>query len=242
MTVTTEPLHLHGRTVPADRLRRIALSCGGTAETEEASETDADDGARHMLIVADPTQQDLLDGLTAPYAGCIEVDADDALTAAQIAAGAGTDLAVSLTTLTANRLPVAQAVVQAIAHRRPLEGEARQNIELAVHEAVTNALIHGNLRVDTIAEMTAEALADFSQRIAARLADPIYARRRIGILIAFVDEDIVVEVTDEGDGYAPALRRQPSTAFGRGIDLIQAVSAQTDVLDGGWRIRMRFAS
>lgn len=224
--------------MPQERLRRVAQECQAIAHTDAEFSHATDD--RLILLAGHPQQEDLDLGVAPPYSACIEDDRDPLRLTRDIQQALASDLSVSLSTASANRLLIAQAVVRGIAVHRPLQEDVRQNIELAVHEAVTNALIHGNLQIDSIARLSTDALAEFSEQLSCRLNDPDYSRRRIDIRVAFEPNEVVVDVIDEGEGYSPAVRHGETSAFGRGIDLIIAVAKEVDVLDGGWRIRMRF--
>src|SRR5947209_960158 len=72
-------------------------------------------------------------------------------------------------------------------------------LTLALHEAITNSLVHGNLEVaSTLKERDDNA---FAELLAARAADPHYASRFIHIRISYDGERCVWILTDEGPGF-----------------------------------------
>ncbi|NYZ14788.1 ATP-binding protein [Azospirillum sp. RWY-5-1] len=150
------------------------------------------------------------------------------------------DLYLSLTTRLANELHLAGRIVAAIDARRPLSEHRRDDLELALHEAVSNALVHGNLQVEGMKGVSMAALDRFSSDLAVRLADPVFSRRRIEVVLDFEHGAVVVEVGDEGRGFQLD-GRGGHGASGRGLGLISTIAESYELLDGGRRIRMRFA-
>lgn len=164
--------------------------------------------------------------------------------AAMLAEAAGNDLYLNLTTATAHDLQLGGRLLAALNARHPLTGDHRDDVELALHEAVSNALVHGNLGVAGMKELSARELERFSRDLGDRLADPALAARRIVIAIRIdPTEDggpmATVEITDEGAGFTPS-PRAGAGASGRGLDLIASISEGLEIEDGGRRIRMRF--
>ncbi|HEY0837432.1 MAG TPA: ATP-binding protein [Azospirillum sp.] len=231
---------LHGLGIPQDRLRRLAGALGMACWTGG----DGAGAARVVLLFGDGDAAEQPAHWLRPFAAWIETDtrSDDAL-GRSIARAAGTDLYASITTGTANRLHLAARVVAALSSRRTLSETQRDDIELALHEAISNAVVHGNLQVDGMKGLSVAALDRFSHDLAARIADPTFAGRLIEVTVRLEPQAAVVEVTDEGDGFAPtapagAVGAAPS---GRGLDLISAIAERVELLDEGRRIRMRFA-
>ncbi|MCP1613776.1 hypothetical protein J2848_005473 [Azospirillum lipoferum] len=185
-----------------------------------------------------------------PVAAWIEPPAGTALSepviqlAEMLAEAAGNDLYLNLTTATAHDLQLGGRLLAALNARHPLTGDHRDDVELALHEAVSNALVHGNLGVAGMKELSARELERFSRDLGARLADPALAARRIAIAIRIDPAEdnrplATVEISDEGAGFTPGPRTSTG-ASGRGLDLIAGISAGLEIEDGGRRIRMRF--
>lgn len=189
-------------------------------------------------------------------------DEDDGGVAALLAEASGTDLYVNLTTATAHDLHLGGRLLTAIEARHPLSGLRRDDIELALHEAVSNALVHGNLGVSGMKELSARELERFSRDLGDGLADPVLAARRIAIAVRIDPPQAApagpgpagsqpevaaenrralatVEITDQGAGFVPS-RPERAGASGRGLDLIGSIADGLEIEDGGRRIRLRF--
>lgn len=149
------------------------------------------------------------------------------------------DLYAFVTTAAANQLHLAGRILQAIAARRTLVGAQRDDMELALHEAISNAVVHGNLQVEGMKGLSVAALERFSHDLAERMADPAYANRRVEVAAWLEDDAVTVEVADEGSGFARP-EHIDYGASGRGLDLIAAIAEEIQLLDSGRRIRMRF--
>ncbi|WP_051340723.1 ATP-binding protein [Azospirillum halopraeferens] len=233
--------------IAPDRALRLAHSLGlpcRPAAPDAAAPADGTADPRAALLVQGEGAG-AVDLWQRPVAAWVEVGplTDDALAQAVSAASAA-DLFASFTTASANRLHLAGRLVAAIAERRPLSDAQRDDLELALHEAISNALVHGNLQVEGMKGLSVAALDRFSAELASRMADPAYAGRRIVVRAWLEPRACVVEVADEGTGFAPRAPAGTGTAgggaSGRGLDLISAIAEGYELLDDGRRIRMRF--
>ncbi|WP_042689569.1 ATP-binding protein [Azospirillum sp. B506] len=242
----------------ADRLDRLARALRLSAAAEPAGP----DPLAVLLNGSESGGNAATDALwLPPVAAWIEPPAGtDAATLALalsplLADAAGSDLYVNLTTATAHDLQLGGRLLAALSARHPLDGDRRDDVELALHEAVSNALVHGNLGVAGMQELSARELERFSRDLADRLADPALAARRIVVALRIdpagdgTAEDgsagkgrrlATVEILDEGAGFTPGPRTNPG-ASGRGLDLIGSIADGLEIEDGGRRIRLRFA-
>ncbi|PWC34291.1 ATP-binding protein [Azospirillum sp. TSO35-2] len=262
---------LHGPAMAGSRLDRLAQSLGLPAVPADTTPPVTARGGS-VAAVFDGTGGADADALwLPPFAAWIEtVDADDgaAALAPLMAAAAAADLYVNLSTGTAHDLQLGSRLLAALAARHPLATERRDDIELALHEAVSNALVHGNLGVDGMKELSAAELERFSRDLGDRLADPRLAARRIAITVRIDRTDgskdgggedgdcedgggpiAVVEIADDGPGFVPNAVQpgaQPGApqpdhgASGRGLALIGTIADGLEICDGGRRVRLRF--
>ena len=117
--------------------------------------------------------------------------------------------------------------------------------ELALHEILVNAAVHGNLEVDS---GTAAAWRDLSfrhQRIEAALMDPVRAARLVTVALGWDEEHVIAAVIDQGHGYDPStIVSMPPDGVrrgcGRGLEIARA-AARVEVLMGGRCTRLTFA-
>lgn len=150
-------------------------------------------------------------------------------------------LFASLSTATANAVHLAGRVMAAVCARRSLTDAQRDDMELALHEAISNAVVHGNLQVAGMKGLNVDALDRFSHDLARRMADPAFAGRRVEVSCWLEPDTLTVDVTDEGSGFEPAPKAGATPdASGRGLDLIALLAHSVELLDHGRRIRMRF--
>jgi DNA-binding response OmpR family regulator len=119
-------------------------------------------------------------------------------------------------------------------------------IAMAFHEALVNALEHGNLELDS--SLKADLFTDqdpYQAMRAERMADEQYASRTVTVRVDVVPDRFAVEITDQGPGFdtskvaAPAadpdaLARQ----CGRGLAMIQVVMHQVLFNARGNEIRL----
>ncbi|WP_448189301.1 ATP-binding protein [Azospirillum sp. sgz301742] len=234
---------LHGLGVPPERMLRLAAALGLSMDSATPGAS-GDDGARVVVLVNDTDTASDPVHWARPFAAWIETaPLDDDAIATQVDRAAHADLYACLTTATANQLHLAGRIVDAIDSRCPLDETRRDDIELVLHEAISNAVVHGNLQVQGMKGLSVDALDRFSHDLAARMADPTYAARRVEVSCWLKPEgELLVEVADEGSGFVPHGRDGAAAgASGRGLDLITAIAQQVELLDNGRRIRIRFA-
>lgn len=150
------------------------------------------------------------------------------------------DLYANVTTGVVHDIGLARGMVTALDARCALSAEIRDDLEMAIHEAVSNALLHGNLQMPSLQGLSVEAIDRFGAEFSSKLADPAYAERRIEVTCTLQSRELVVDVIDQGAGFEVV---PPSNlkASGRGLILIATVCLNYEILDGGRRIRMRFA-
>ncbi len=99
-------------------------------------------------------------------------------------------------------------------------------LELAVQEAVTNGVEHGNLELQSVwkEEIREDGLDRFSIEKAARLKDRSYAEKRVRVLVNVDDIKIAISVQDQGSGFTPQSYMSSSAlnSYGRGLAMIRA--------------------
>lgn len=124
--------------------------------------------------------------------------------------------------------------------------KTRHKLELAFQEAVTNALDHGNLELDSRwRELIDAAGADkYSAVKKQRLSDPYYANRKLVISFEYSDDVLTIRVRDEGPGFCPPpsdLHEQKTASLkcsGRGIAIISRSVDELSYARGGRELCM----
>lgn len=126
-----------------------------------------------------------------------------------------------------------------------------EGLALALHEALVNAIVHGNLAVSS--DLKVDGDDTFARVLAERSADPAFAQRRVSVEYRHLGDECIISITDEGDGFdhdtwiatldadeqsdAPSLR--PS---GRGILMMRALSDGVEYRHGGRQVIVRLRS
>ncbi len=111
--------------------------------------------------------------------------------------------------------------------------ERAARIGLALHEALTNAMIHGNLGLSS--ELKEQPDNAFGRALAARCADPALCGRRVKMTLSFTTDGCDISIADEGNGFdyaavagdetTPAASDDsPLLCSGRGILIMRAFS------------------
>lgn len=134
-------------------------------------------------------------------------------------------LCVVVRTDTAFRLPLAAIVLDAVRRHADVDGAQCDSIELALHEAVANAVMHGNLEIDNNGRDGVAHYTGFCCDIDNRLNDPRVAGRSVTINAWWTNHRLWFAVGDEGSGFtghadAPALEQ----LHGRGMLLMRELA------------------
>ena len=101
----------------------------------------------------------------------------------------------------------------------------RSQVGMALVEAISNAMIHGNLEVDSSLRQTDRS--GYERLIGERRAQEPYASRRVHCTSRETTEEIVYVFADEGPGFDPQMIPDPTDpanilrASGRGIMLMR---------------------
>ena len=112
---------------------------------------------------------------------------------------------------------------------------------LCLHEALTNALVHGNLEVPS--SVKEESWAKFNDLVEARESEPQFSERTVLLNYFATDQQLVFEIEDEGTGFDISKLPDPgepaSMLFsGRGILLIRMFMDEVNWNTKGNKITM----
>ncbi|GAB6164332.1 response regulator [Thermostilla marina] len=113
---------------------------------------------------------------------------------------------------------------------------------IAVQEAVSNAMFHGNLEIDS--ELRAQGEGAFFDEVRRRAGIEPYAGRRIDVSISIVPSRLEIVVEDEGPGFdvsclpAPGDPAMLDCPCGRGLLLMRAFMNEVVYENGGRRVRL----
>ncbi len=120
-------------------------------------------------------------------------------------------------------------------------GISPDQVRVCLTEAVENALVHGNLEIDSA--LKEEDWGRFEALVAERQADPAYARRAVSIRASLGPGGFSAQIQDQGRGFDPGRpAANPDPGFlassGRGLLLIRGVMDEVRWEEGGRRICM----
>jgi len=123
------------------------------------------------------------------------------------------------------------------------DGSTRTQVAVAIIEAVSNGMVHGNLEVES--KLREESHEAYEHLIDKRRAQEPFASRRVRIVCHEAPSQIEYRVHDEGPGFDPAILPDPTNPenllklSGRGILLIRTFMDEVSFEDGGRTIVMR---
>lgn len=148
--------------------------------------------------------------------------------------------AATTTTMTHD---VVGVMIDALKRRLPRIEPIGIDIRLALQEALSNAVMHGNLCLNGRLRSTRDGLVAFTQSMQERLAHQRYGRRPVTIAADWNQTHLVIRVEDQGRGFVPpavSLPVPPGACSGRGIGQIRTLCQRVSFTNQGRRITMRF--
>jgi anti-sigma regulatory factor (Ser/Thr protein kinase) len=122
------------------------------------------------------------------------------------------------------------------------EDSDRTRIGIALEEALSNALCHGNLEIGS--ELREQGDQAYYQLLDQRRRTPPFAQRRIFVEASLSRDEAVFTVRDEGPGFDPASLPDPTDpenlerASGRGILLMRTFMDEVIHNETGNAVRM----
>ena len=112
----------------------------------------------------------------------------------------------------------------------------RLKLALSIHEALRNALEHGNLELSSGIKpefLLGESEDEFQRLLKERLADPAYASRKVFIKFSRKDDRLELTIRDEGKGFDhkrhPCCSKEPIDIGCHGNGLVMMRSGVSDV-------------
>jgi anti-sigma regulatory factor (Ser/Thr protein kinase) len=236
--VSAGAISLHGVGVQPGTLAAAAAAAGIGVAPAGAAPSPED-----IVLFATTDRAGLTELIVRGYRGLIDGAGRAPETAVKAAVAANGATTLSLASTTAWAIDCAALVCDALEARQTLTAERRADVELALHEAVANAVIHGNLAIGSSFGTTADSFDAFCKLVSDRMGDPAHGSKRVTIGIVVEEGRLELRVGDEGAGYDPAslAARAPDATSGRGLEIMRAMAGALSVEDGGRTLVLSFA-
>lgn len=115
-------------------------------------------------------------------------------------------------------------------------------VSTALTEALTNAIEHGNLELDS--KLREEEFDSYNHARRERVEQPPYSERRVHVRAKLTPDEVTYVISDEGPGFDPSGLPDPLDpenllrASGRGLTLIQTFMDDVSFNDRGNEIRL----
>ena len=116
-------------------------------------------------------------------------------------------------------------------------------VELALEEAITNAIVHGNLEVPS--SLKEESFEEFDMEIKKRSKSSPYSDRKVRISYDYVDGKAAFTISDDGNGfdwnsYTKKGEADPLELHGRGIIIMQTFANSLRFNEKGDAVTLTF--
>ena len=193
------------------------------------------------VFLSEPDADMLAHTLGFPLNCYVELSRAEQLPAELAQLSRDNDLVVALTSRRAFDLPIGQLFTVAMLARCDQAGADPSEKELAVHEAYSNGLIHGNLEIGSKLRSDLQVYDAFTRQLENRLNDPAYGGRYILLAGKISEELITVTIHDQGRGYQQKqLSNADDRKHGRGLGMIRNATENLVISHGGRRISLIF--
>ncbi|MBQ9090542.1 MAG: SpoIIE family protein phosphatase [Alphaproteobacteria bacterium] len=142
------------------------------------------------------------------------------------------------------RFDVSMVFTTALKERFHLSSFHFDSIHLALHEALVNGLIHGNLKLSSNLRQSPDKYRLYTNLLRKRLNTPSFAKKAIGISAQWDNLKMKIVIHDEGMGYSLSdILKQPSSIeakTGRGLRIIASVADSCTIDNYGREISLSF--
>jgi len=141
---------------------------------------------------------------------------------------------------------IAKIFVDALNQRINLSPDRSAGIHLALHEAIVNGLIHGNLDISSEYRQSARLFMEYGRILSERLKDPAYARKSLSLSATWDNSILRIKIKDEGAGYVirDNFANRSLTAVrnksGRGLLFIAGIADSCTIDDFGREMNLVF--
>lgn len=232
---------LYGDGVPPETLQKVAAQHG--LELAPAGIHPNGHATQNILLISKVDTAHLSPALSAPYDAYIELIGDGAQLNSETTEGLQNGkLCFSLATDTAYQMDSAAMICDALSARGILSPMRRPDVELSLHECLSNAVVHGNLALQSNMKGDIGNFAKFAQELQQRMASS-EAKKRVDVIASWDHEFLDISVMDKGDGYdetkLPA-NIDPFAPAGRGLAIIRSLTLAMNVTHGGRVTTLRF--
>lgn len=237
---------IHGLNIPEKELLRFKTLCAEicTNETEFGISQDLSGDEKYQALLVElqghynfNEKSDDLD-----FHALVENE-DDTTKIAKILVQAveQNKIIFSFNTTSSYKMVLSYTVSKYLARKLELTSERAYSINIALHEAITNAIIHGNLELQSNFN-DLESFVFYYDEVEKRLKTPPYNKRRITVEVEVLEDLITVCVVNEGKGYnATEVRKKTlEEPSGKGMSMIASFAKTHEVLEDGKRIKMEF--
>lgn len=141
-------------------------------------------------------------------------------------------------------IDVAQIFTKALQDRRHFSDFRMASIHLALHEALVNGLIHGNLNLSSLKRQNLTEYQEYGKTVQKRLTKPAFARKAISITAKWTRPKMKITIRDEGMGYSLSeiLKQSPTvqSKSGRGLRIIASAADSCTIDNYGKEISLSF--
>lgn len=235
---------LYGDGVPLETLARVAARHG--MKVAEPDSKPATGGALHVLLMANVSLDTITPWLSRPFSAYIEMidGEEDPINTETLDALASGKLCFSFATNTSYSIDSAAVVCDTLAARGVITPIRRSDVELSLHECISNAVVHGNLALESNMKGDISNFAKFAMELQKRMTSH-EAKRRVDISAGWDSEFLDVSISDKGKGYDESklpVNADPFAPAGRGLAIIRSLTLATNVTNGGRVTTLRFVT
>ncbi|MBP5534312.1 MAG: SpoIIE family protein phosphatase [Alphaproteobacteria bacterium] len=141
---------------------------------------------------------------------------------------------------------VSRIFVDALNQKLNFTTDRFAGIHLALHEAIVNGLIHGNLDIGSEYRQSARSFVEYGKILSERLNDPAYAQKSLSISAAWDSTKLRIKIRDEGAGYvirdnfSSRSMASAKNKTGRGLLFIAGIADSCTIDDFGREINLSF--
>ncbi len=196
-------------------------------------------GKSLLLLISGLDENRLARALRPPFRVCYEITGDEtSLPDALFTTVDGGGVFISLTTGSAFKTNFCTHLIKGLDEFFHIPHDRLNAIELAVHEALANAILRGNLENKGFSRTDLESFECHALALDERIKNTAYSLRRVEVSANRMGNRLRIAISNEGPGFGPSHTSGDATAMTRGMALIRRLTSSMEFSDRGRTLTM----
>ncbi len=196
-------------------------------------------GRNLVLLISDLNESRLSQALRPPFRACYEITGTETSLPDELFSTVERGgVFISLTTQSAFKTDFCTHLIKGLNEFFEIPHDRLPPLELAVHEALANAILRGNLENKGFSRSDVESFECHALALDKRIKNTAYNLRRVDVTASRAESRLRIAISNEGPGFDPLHISHSATAATRGMALIRKLTSSMEFSNRGRTLTM----